>query len=392
LHRANNQTVAAERAILHVDMDAFFASVEQLDRPELRGRPVLVGGDGPRGVVAAASYEARVYGCRSAQPTAVARRLCPGAVVVKPRGERYRELSARVREVLDSCTPLVEPLSIDEAFLDVTGSVRLLGEPERIARLIKDRIRAQTGLTASVGVAPNKLVAKIASDLDKPDGLVVIRADELPARLAPLPVSRLWGVGPRAEAQLARLGVRTFGDMQAVPLETLRASFGSHGESLWRRCRGIDERPVEPDHEAKSISHETTFAHDLDRPDAVRSVLLGLTEQVGARLRAKGLRGRTVTVKIRFGDFQTVTRSESLDEPTDQTPVLWRAAAALFDAWGFRPVRLIGVGVSRLSDGTGEQLGLFEPQAEARRRRADAAVDMINARLGTRALRRGGSL
>ncbi|MHC4949176.1 MAG: DNA polymerase IV, partial [Planctomycetota bacterium] len=250
------------RAILHVDMDAFFAAVEQLDRPELRGRPLLVGGDGPRGVVAAASYEARRFGCHSAQPTAVARRLCPGAVVVRPRGRRYREVSDAVFEILRRFTPVVEPLSIDEAFLDVTGSRRLHGPPARIAAAIRAAIRAEQGLTASVGVAPNKFLAKVASDLDKPDGLVVVPADDVEGFLRDLPVERLWGVGPATATRLRSLGVATFGDVRALPVQTLEARLGSWGRRLHALARGEDERPVEVTRGARSISHERTFPRD----------------------------------------------------------------------------------------------------------------------------------
>lgn len=377
------------RAVLHVDLDAFFAAVEQRDDPALRGRPVLVGGEGPRGVVATASYEARVYGCRSAQPMAVAKRLCPQAIVVRPRGDAYREASERVFAIFERFAPLVEPLSLDEAFLDVTGSRLAKGDEVSIAREIKRLVREETGLTASIGVAPNKLVAKIASDLEKPDGLVVVEEGELQERLAPLEITRLWGVGPKGAERLAALGVRTFGDMQRLSMETLRGMFGEHGESLWRRCRGMDDRPVVPDHEAKSISHESTFPFDVGDVEVVRAVLMDHTEQVARRLRAKGRRGRTVTVKIRFGEFETVTRSETLSEATNRTDAIWAAGRRLFDAWarGFRPVRLIGIGVSQLTEG-GEQLGLFEA-SEARRKAAlDATADAINARFGKRMIRR----
>ena len=375
-----------------MDMDAFFASVEQRDDPSLRGRPVLVGGTGPRAVVAAASYEARAFGCRSAMPMVVARRLCPEAVIVTPKGRRYGEVSREIFEILGRFTPLVQPISVDEAFLDVTGSRRLLGDAVSIAREIKRVVRAETELTASIGVAPNKLVAKIASDLDKPDGLTVIRGEEVADRFGPLPIERLWGVGPKSAQRLARLGVRTFADMQKLPRETMDAIFSSHGESLWRRCRGIDDRPVAPDRTAKSISHETTFGADLESPDAVRAVLLDQAEQVAARLRAKGRLGRTVTVKIRYGAFETITRSATLDTATDRTDEIAAVASRLFEAWTFRPVRLIGVGVSELSEGGGEQLGLFSAESDRKRRAVDEAADAINARFGTRSIRRGGTL
>lgn len=373
-------------------MDAFFASIEQRDDPSVRGRPVLVGGTGARAVVAAASYEARAFGCRSAMPMVVARRLCPEAVIVTPKGRRYGDVSREIFKILGRFTPLVQPISVDEAFLDVTGSRRLLGDAVSIAREIKRVVRAETKLTASIGVAPNKLVAKIASDLDKPDGLTVIRAGEVQGRLGPLPIERLWGVGPKSAERLAHLGVRTFADMQKLPRETMDAIFGSHGESLWRRCRGIDDRPVAPDHTAKSISHETTFGANLESPDAVRAVLLDQAEQVAARLRGKGRLGRTVTVKIRYGAFETITRSATLDTATDGTDEIAAVAVRLFEAWPFRPVRLIGVGVSELSAGGGEQLSLFSAESDRKRRAVDEAADAINARFGKRSIRRGGTL
>lgn len=393
--------MGGNRAILHVDMDAFFASVEQLDDPDLRGRPVLVGGTGKRGVVAAASYEAREFGCHSAQPTAVALRLCPHAVVVKPRGGRYRELSDRVFGILGDFSPLVQPISVDEAFVDVTGSLVLFGSAVEIAETIRARIKAETGLTASVGVAPNKFLAKLASDLDKPDGMTVIEGGRVFERLDPLPVSRLWGVGPAAEKSLGRLGLRTIGDIRRTPDETMAERFGDFGRHLSRLARGEDDRPVHTDREAKSISHEQTFGVDLEDPEHVMSVLLGQCEDVGRRLRKHGRLARTVTVKIRFGDFETVTRSGSLREATDRTDSIWATAASLFDAWaggtgasggrGFRPVRLIGAGVSHLSeagDGAAPQLGLFDAGEREKRARLDALTDAIADKHGVGSIRR----
>ncbi|MCH7792358.1 MAG: DNA polymerase IV [Planctomycetes bacterium] len=384
--------MADNRAILHVDMDAFFASVEQRDDPTLAGKPVLVGGTGLRAVVAAASYEARVFGCHSAMPMVVARRLCPQAIIVKPKGGRYGEVSREIFEILARFTPMVQPISVDEAFLDVTGSKRLLGDAVTIAREIKRVVRAETQLTASIGVAPNKLVAKIASDLDKPDGLTVIRAGEVQTRLAPLSIERLWGVGPRSADRLGKLGVHTFGDMQRLGHEALDAVFGSSAESMWNRCRGIDDRPVHADHGAKSISHETTFGTDLESADAVRAVLLDQAEQVARRLRAKGRRGRTISIKIRFGRFETITRSVTLEQATDRTDEIARQARRLFDAWAFEPVRLIGVGVSELTQSTEEQLGLFSVVQSAQQRAIDRASDTIIERFGKDAIRRGGTL
>jgi DNA polymerase-4 len=376
-------------------MDAFFASVEQLDDPALRGRPVLVGGRGRRGVVAAASYEARAFGCRSAQPTAVALRLCPEAAVVKPNGARYRAISARVFEILGSFSPLVQPVSVDEAFVDVSGSARLFGDGVAIARAIRERIREETRLTASVGVAPNKFLAKLASDLDKPDGLTVIEPGRVHAVLDPLPVGRLWGVGKASEARLARLGLRTIGDIRRMDESALVANLGERtGRHLARLSRGEDDRPVHTDREAKTISHERTFGEDLTDPDAVRAVLLGQTEDVGGRLRAHGRLAGSVTVKIRFGDFETITRSGTLGTKSDRTDDLWREAVALFDRWAdrsFRPVRLIGMGAGHLSEPGGEQMGLFAGEADERLSRVDEATDAIRAKFGDDAIRRAGA-
>ncbi|MHC4810543.1 MAG: DNA polymerase IV, partial [Planctomycetota bacterium] len=289
---------AAPRAILHVDMDAFFASVEQLDDPQLRGRPVLVGHDGPRGVVAAASYEARRFGCRSAMPMVTARRLCPEAVVVRGRGHRYAEISRRVLAILGDFTPLVQPLSIDEAFLDVTGSVRLLGEPVAMAREIRRRIREQEQLVASIGVAPNKFLAKLASDLEKPDALVVLTAADVTGRLAELPVERLWGVGGAAARRLHAMGLRRFGDLQALS-DSDTATLGEEIAGLRRLAMGIDERTVHPDREAKSIGSERTFGADLARPADAMPFLIEQAEEIAERLRRHGRLARTVTVKIR---------------------------------------------------------------------------------------------
>lgn len=391
--------MGSPRTILHVDMDAFFASVEQLDNPDLRGKPVLVGGAGRRGVVAAASYEAREYGCRSAMPTAVALRLCPHAAVVKPSGGRYREISRRVFGILGSFSPLVQPVSVDEAFVDVSGSSALFGDGVAIARAIRERIRDEERLTASVGVAPNKFLAKLASDLDKPDGLVVIEPGRVHEVLDPLPVGRLWGVGEASGRRLGRLGLRTIGDVRAMDEEALVANLGeTSGRHLARLARGEDDRPVHSDREAKSVSHERTFGEDLTDPAFVRAVLLGQAEDVGRRLRAHGRVAGTVTVKVRYGDFETITRSASVrtsgGSKTDRTDELWAAASGLYDAWAagsFRPVRLIGLGASGLSEPGGGQLGLFAVERDERRDRVDEATDAIRAKFGDDAIRRAGA-
>jgi DNA polymerase-4 len=384
--------VTGERAILHVDMDAFFASVEQLEDPALRGRPVLVGHDGPRGVVAAASYEARAFGCHSAQPMVQARRCCPQAVIMPGRGARYREISQRVFAIFEDVTPLVEPLSIDEAFLDITGSVHLLGPPPAIARLIKQRVRDEISLTASVGVAFNKFLAKLASDWDKPDGLTVIAPEDVPTRVAALPIKKMWGVGPAMAARLAGISIATFGDLQRLSLDDARRLLGRSGEHFWKLANGLDDRPVTPDHQARSIGNEQTFGADITFPEQVRQVLLAETEHVALRLRRHDLRGRTVTVKIRYGDFETITRSTTLPSSTDSTNDLWRAAAGLFDRWaeaGFQPVRLIGVSVSHLQPRRGRQMELFIDEREQRQRELDRATDEIQSRFGRGSIHRG---
>lgn len=387
------RVVSGERSILHVDMDAFFASVEALDDPALKGKPVLVGHDGARGVVAAASYEARALGCHSAQPMAVARRLCPHAVIVPVHFDRYRAVSRAVFNIFGSFTPIIEPLSIDEAFLDVTGTEALFGDAVTIAQAIRQRIHLETGVTGSVGVAPNKFLAKLASDMNKPDGLTVIGRGDIDVVLPPLAIGKIWGIGPKTAARLNALGVMTVGDLRKVSLEVLARRVGEDDALRYHRlAHGLDDRPVTPDREAKSIGQEQTFGVDVGEPDVVRTVMLEQSEQVSARLRKHGLRARSVTVKIRFGKFETVTRRTTLSEPVDTTRAIWHAARALFDRWAreFKPVRLIGVTASQLSAGQG-QLELFTNAASQRQRRLDGAVDAINTRFGKTTLRRAGS-
>jgi DNA polymerase-4 len=381
------------RYILHVDMDAFFAAIEQLDNPELRGKPVLVGGSPEgRGVVSTASYEARPFGCHSAMPMAQALRLCPQAIVVPPRIERYAEVSRRVFEILEQFTPLVEPVSIDEGFLDVTGSQRLFGSAEQIARELKRRIHTETGLTASVGVAPNKFLAKLASDLEKPDGLVIVAPDRVQEFLEPLPIERLWGVGKATLKRFEARHMRTFGDVGRMSLDELRHEMGEAGEHFYHLVRGEDERPVVPDREAKSISHEQTFATDVTDHDHLRGVLLNQTEDVARRLRRHELLARTVTVKIRRHDFHTITRRATLEAPTDHTDIIWHAAAELFERWvaaGIQPVRLLGMGVSQLLNREGQQLGLFGQEDARRRQTLDRTLDEIRERFGRDSISRG---
>jgi DNA polymerase-4 len=377
---------------MHVDMDAFYASVEQRDDPSLRGRPVLVGSDRNRGFVAAASYESREFGCRSAMPTAVALRLCPDAVVVRPRMQAYREASDRVFSILESASPLVEPLSIDEAFIEATGTERLLGPAEHVARRLKDAITEATGLTGSVGVAPNKFLAKLASDLEKPDGLVVITPDDVDRVLLPLPVERIWGVGPRTAERLHGVGVRTVADLRAWTLERLESTFGDVGLRFHRLARGLDDRPLVTDGEAKSLGHECTFEFDIEEPDDVREVLLRHAEDVARRLRRHRRRARGVTLKIRYGNFETITRSERIQPSTDLTAPFRDAALRIWHRWvdsSFRPVRLIGVTAYPLENAPAQEV-LFPDPEKRRQRRLDEAVDEIRERFGRDSLKRGG--
>ena len=373
-----------ERAILHVDMDAFFAAVEVLDDPALRGKPVIVGGaPQSRGVVAAASYEARRFGVHSALPAVRAVKLCPHGVFLPPRLKRYTEVSRAIQTVFREYTPLVEPISLDEAFLDVTGSRRLFGPAETIGRAIKSRIQAEIGLTASVGVAPNKFLAKLASDLEKPDGFVVIRREGAAALLASLPVARLWGVGEVTGGELSRLGITTVGDLLAYPRDLLLARLGDHAEHLLALAVGHDERPVVPGQVAKSIGHEITFATDVADATELREVLDRLSEKVGRRLRRLGLLARTVSLKARYPDFATRTRTVTLPRPTDATPQIRAAARELFErrlGRRGRRLRLLGVAVSNLSQPGQGQGCLFGDPASEHDRRIDSVLDAVDNR------------
>jgi DNA polymerase-4 len=383
--------MSPDRHILHVDMDAFFASVEQLDNPALRNKPVLVGHAGPRGVVAAASYEARRFGCHSAQPMIVAKRLCPQAIVVPGRFDRYRELSHQIHALFERFTPIVEPVSIDEAYLDITGSLALHGSAESIARQLKILIRNDTGLTASVGVAPNKYLAKLASDMQKPDGLVIIRPEDIENILPNLPVGRIWGIGKRSEESLASAGIKTIADLRRMPPDWLAARFGSSAEHFLNLAFGRDDRPVFTDRDTKSIGHEQTFSTDLGNPEDIRTILLEQVEQVAWRLRRHQLLARRVALKIRFGDFQTISRSQTLAEPTDRTDLLLEASLALFDAWqksSFSPVRLIGMTAEDLSTHI-SQLSLFGQSENDKARNLDRTLDAINSKYGNRSIHRG---
>ena len=376
------------RTILHVDLDAFFAAVEQRDRPELRGKPVIVGGGGPnqRGVVSAASYEARRFGVHSAMPLRVAGRLCPHGVFLPVDGTKYQAVSREVMAILRRYTPLVEPISIDEAFLDVTGSRALFGDGEAIGRRIRTDIRAELDLTVSVGVARTKLVAKIASDLRKPDGLVVVPPGEEAAFLAPLAITRLWGVGAKSAAALREYGVQTIGDLAALPEDLLVRRFGKYGAGLADRARGLDADPVGDRDAAKSVSHEHTFDVDTSDREVIERTILGMAEGVAGRLRDSGVKASTVTVKIRDSSFRTITRQRTLPEPTDLTEPIFRTAMDLArpEVRGLR-IRLLGVGASGL--GERDQLALFA-DVDPRRRRVVEAADAVRHRFGERAITR----
>ena len=382
------------RAILHVDMDAFYASVEQRDDPALRGRPVIVGGTGGRGVVAAASYEVRRYGVHSAMPVREALRRCPEAVCVPPRIGHYAAVSEQIFAVFHEFTPLVQGLSLDEAFLDVTASTGALGDAEHIAREIKRRIRERAGLTASVGVAPNKLVAKIASDLRKPDGLVIVKPDEIGALLDPLPIRRLAGLGARTVPKVEALGIRTLGELRRASAAQLRPIFGRYTERVQQRAAGIDDRPVIPDRDEKQISAEETFDVDIADRARLRAELVRLADKASARLRARGLMAGCVTVKIRRRDFVTYTRQRHFEPPTQETRVIIAIASELLEAWlAAQPgaaLRLLGVGMSELAPAV--QLDLFTAPQTARNRELDAAVDRIRERFGKVALTRASAL
>jgi DNA polymerase-4 len=369
-------------------MDAFYASVEQRDNPALRGKPLMVGGDARRGVVLAVSYEARPAGVRSAMPMARALALAPHALVVRPRHGVYAEVSAQVFDILLSVTPLVEPLSLDEAFLDVTASERLFGAPADIAAHIRRRIAGELGLPASAGIAEAKLTAKIASDLAKPNGQLVVPSGGGAAFLAPLPVSRLWGVGPKSARRLATMGFTSVGDIAREDPEALVRRLGPGGRELWEQANALDDRPVVPDREAKSIGAEETFDEDLSGAEALRPFVHAQALRVGHRLRRAGLRARTVQLKLKRADFTLVTRRTTLDEATDDGQTLYRAAAALLAREPARPTRLTGVSAQNLVPADAPQLGMFArppATADALNRALDAITDKFGARAVTTA-------
>jgi len=385
--------------IIHVDMDAFFASVEQRDQPELRGLPVVVGGDAEgRGVVSAASYEARKFGIHSAMPTAEAKRRCPDAVFLHPHISKYADVSAQIHEIFNRYTPRIEPISLDEAFLDASGSVKLFGPVEGIARRIKQEIHDELSLTASAGVAPNKFLAKIASDLDKPDGFVVVPSDPegIRAFLDPLPIERIWGVGRVSAERLHKMGLRRIEQIRRLSIDDLHRIFGqAQGDHFYQLARGVDDRDVIPDVEAKSISNEITFAKDTSDHDTLRACLLNLTDQVTRRLRHAGVRARGVRLKIRLSDFRTMTRSRMSSTSTDLTDDLWATASSIFEEIHPTlrlPIRLIGMGVYKLEHTRPTQRMLFDEEERRKREALDRTVDRVRDEFGLGSLRRAAQM
>jgi DNA polymerase-4 len=383
------ETSSRTRAIIHLDMDAFYAAVEVLDDPELKGKPVIVGGSKERGVVSSASYEARKFGVHSAQPIATAARLCPQGVFLPVRMWRYQEISQQIFQIFQRFSPLVEPLSLDEAFLDVTGSTRLFGTPEEIATKIKEQVVEETGLTVSAGVAPSKFVAKIASDMQKPDGLTIVPEGKVEEFLEPLPIEKLWGVGKATRKILAHLGVRTIGDLGLLSSKLLVRKLGKQGLHLYLLAKGVDEREVEPEREVKSVGHEDTYPIDISDLKEARKQLLSLATRVAKRLRGYGLVGKTVTLKVKYYDFVQITRSITLGEPTDDNRKIFQTCCDLLEKTevGRRPVRLLGISLSQLSDSDEtKQLALFAVEEPDRSRRLNKALDTISEKFGDKAI------
>jgi|ETNmetMinimDraft_30_1059905.scaffolds.fasta_scaffold24012_1 DNA polymerase-4 len=385
--------MTTERTIIHADMDAFYASVEQRDNPELRGKPVIVGGSPEsRGVVSAASYEAREFGVHSAMPTAHAKRRCPHAVFLPVRMEKYQDVSRQIRRVFEQFTPLIEPLALDEAFMDITGSLRLLGSPREIGWKIKHKVKEQTELIVSIGVAPNKFLAKLASDLSKPDGLLEVAEAEKLEFLGKLEVGRLWGVGKKTAKVLEEFGIRTVEQLRRVPVDVLKRRIGNVAEHLSQLAHGEDSRHVVPDHEAKSIGSECTFSSNIASMEQLEPVALAHSEDVAARVRSCGLTAKTVTLKVKFADFTLTTRSTTLDAATDRTDIIATTAIGLLhnhDKLTGRSVRLLGVSVSQLSSQGERQLSLFGSEEDTKRRDLDRAVDQIRKEMGKDKIKRG---
>ncbi|WP_371364728.1 DNA polymerase IV [Sporomusa rhizae] len=380
-----------QRWVIHVDMDAFFAAVEQRDNPELRGCPVIIGGTGTRGVVSTASYEARKFGIRSAMPSVEARRRCPQGIFLPPDHKKYSKVSQEIMHIFADFSPLVEPLSLDEAFLDVTGMEGLYSDPADIAIKIKERIKAELELTASAGVAPNKFLAKLASDMKKPDGLMVIRPDQVAEILANIPATRLWGVGQATAQTLQKLGLTTIGQVAEADPEVLHKHCGQLGYVLHQLANGRDERPVEGEWQPKSIGKETTFAEDLYNPEELRTELWALVEKVGWRLRRQNVSGRTITIKIRFTSFRTITRSRTLAVAANLDETIYRIADEIVaNVKLSEGVRLLGVTVSSLVT-AGGQISLFD-QDDKKGTEVAKAIDIVKERFGEAAVVRGRTL
>ncbi len=389
--------MSKSRVILHMDMDAFFAAVEQRDNPDYMGKPVIIGADPKggkgRGVVSTCSYEARAFGVHSAMPIRTAYKLCPHGIYVWPRGKLYGQVSKQVFELLYEFTDQIEPLSIDEAFMDVTGSIRLFGEGKKIARLIKDRIKEKLDLIASVGVAPTKYLAKIASDLEKPDGLVVVEPDKIKEFLHPLPISRLWGAGKQTQKVLHKMGINTIGDLAVYPENILKKKLGKVGDHFYKLAHGIDNREVHPGQGVKSVSNEHTFSKDLKDGVQLRKRISALCEKVGFRLRKQQLTGKTIHLKLRYSDFSTITRNKTVSMPTSETEKIYKTITSLFDKNYIKgqAVRLIGVGVSGFEKEGSHQLSIFDA-VDKKGLQIDALEDEIRLKFGTKIINRAASV
>ncbi|WP_082575860.1 DNA polymerase IV [Arthrobacter sp. Soil762] len=373
---------------MHVDMDAYFVSVELRTRPELRGKPVIVGFPADRSVVLSASYEARAFGVKSAMPMVVAARMCPKAVIIEPRHKLYYEVSAQLMEIFESITDLVEPLSVDEAFLDVGGAIRRLGPPRVIGELIRRRVAAELGITASVGIAASKFVAKIASTRCKPDGLLLIGPDETVPYLHSLPVGALWGIGAKTADVLARMGIRTVADVAATPVSSLKKMLGATGEHVYRLSWGIDPRPVTPVRLEKSIGAEETFAVDTGDDALIARELLRLSHRTAGRLRSSGMVARTVALKLRYADFSTITRSRTVHTPVDSAQLIYAVAIQLLESLGSRPmtVRLVGIRAEQLEDTAHTSLQLSLDRRDDNWRAAEQALDEVSRKFGSKSV------
>jgi len=382
------------RVIIHIDMDAFYASVEQMDNPALKGKSVIVGGrPNQRGVVSAASYEARRYGVHSAMPLRHAYKLCPQAVFLPVNSRRYEEVSEQIMEILKSYTPLVEPISLDEAFLDVTHSLKLFGSPQKIGMDIKRKIKEKLGLTASAGIAPNMFLAKIASDINKPDGFVEVKPGEEKKFLENLSISKMWGVGPSTEKKLKSLGIETIGQIASYPAEALKKRFGRNGGHLHMLAQGIDGRSVTPAHQAKSIGNEITYPEDTGSENKIRKTLFELSEQVGRRLRDENLRAKTITLKVRFNDFRTITRNRTIADPTNLGEDIFDTAWELFkkNNSSRKQIRLVGVSASSLTETKSKQLSFFEGERD-RKENLARNLDRLHDKMGEGIVKRGSIL